>query len=134
MEVCVYDTGLIPKHSCEKLTELTWTVRISRFTYKNHELADAGKFDVQFFLCALLPYIILLTFSGGFVLLSAPELLLWTANFKNQVTMFVLWPRNAHWVNEYRFNLGSCSFSLLNPLVRNQFDPEINLTMSSFNY
>lgn len=56
MKVCVYDTGLIPRHSCEKLTDLTWMVRISRFTCKNHELEDAGKFYVQFFVCALLPY------------------------------------------------------------------------------
>jgi hypothetical protein len=55
-KVCVYDTGLIPRHRCEKLTELTWMVRISRFTCKNHESEDAGKFDAQFFLCALLPY------------------------------------------------------------------------------
>jgi len=46
----------------------------------------------------------LLAFNGGFVLLSAPELLLCPANFKNQVTMFVLWHRNAHWVIENHFN------------------------------
>jgi hypothetical protein len=45
----------------------------------------------------------LFTFSGGFDLLSAPELLLCPASVKNQITMFVLWHRYAHQFDLVKF-------------------------------
>jgi hypothetical protein len=129
-KVCVYDTGLIPRHSCEKLTELTWMVRISRFTCKIHDSEDAGKFEVQFFLCALLPYT------------KTVDIQLWVCFFKCSRNAFVSCKLQKS---------SSCVCSLAQSCTLGKLIPpqlghlqllshpwtlwsEINLTMSSFCY
>lgn len=121
-KVCVYDIGLIPRHSCEKLTELTWMMKVFRFTCKNHELEDAGKFDLQFFLYALLPYTKTVGIQWWVCFVKCSRIAS-VSCILQKPSYYVCSVAQKFTLGRWEpLQLGSCSFSLLNPLVRNQFD------------